>query len=204
MLVSIGSLRIRLLLAICALPGGCIPGRAQNGVPDSPAFVDSIRVSPQPQGLAIEIALSAPYVPEAVQLTNPERSVFDFPGYQLRGGNLRIVVNRGPVQRVRASLFQSNPPVARIVVDSKETLKFAVEPAGNKIVIEITFAPGVNSPLAAKASDAPREEPAKAIAAPRDVPYPGTLRIEVDATDVERRIFRVHETIPVRGGEVVA
>jgi TPR repeat protein len=152
-------------------------GQAQNGAlqtgraADSPPFVESIGVSPQPQGLAIEIALSAPYVPQAVQLTNPDRSVFDFPGYQLRGGNLRIVVNRGPVQRVRASLFQVHPPVARIVVDSKETLKFAVEPAGNKIVVEITFAPGVNSPLAAKASDSPRED-ARAIASPRDVENP--------------------------------
>jgi predicted metalloprotease with PDZ domain len=36
-----------------------------------------------------------------------------------------------------------------------------------------------------------------AIPAPRDVPYPGTLRLAVDATDVTHGIFRVHETIPV-------
>lgn len=32
---------------------------------------------------------------------------------------------------------------------------------------------------------------------PRDVPYPGRIILDVDATDVERGIFRVHETIPV-------
>lgn len=32
---------------------------------------------------------------------------------------------------------------------------------------------------------------------PRDLAYPGTLKLDVDATDLERRIFRVHETIPV-------
>jgi predicted metalloprotease with PDZ domain len=37
------------------------------------------------------------------------------------------------------------------------------------------------------------------VAAPRDVPYPGTIRLAVDATDVQRRIFRVRETIPVAG-----
>ena len=42
-----------------------------------------------------------------------------------------------------------------------------------------------------------------AIAAPRAVPYPGTIRLAVDATDVEHRIFSVHETIPVRAGEPV-
>ncbi len=31
----------------------------------------------------------------------------------------------------------------------------------------------------------------------RDVPYPGTLKLDVDATDTERGIFRVRETIPV-------
>ena len=35
------------------------------------------------------------------------------------------------------------------------------------------------------------------IPAPRDIPYPGTLRIAVDATDTLRGILRVKETIPV-------
>ena len=34
----------------------------------------------------------------------------------------------------------------------------------------------------------------------QDIPFPGTLQISVDATDLERRIFRVHEIIPVTGG----
>ena len=36
-----------------------------------------------------------------------------------------------------------------------------------------------------------------AIAAPRDVAYPGTMRLHVDATDTERHIYRVRQTIPV-------
>jgi predicted metalloprotease with PDZ domain len=39
------------------------------------------------------------------------------------------------------------------------------------------------------------------IATPQDTPYPGVIRIEVDATDIERHIFQVRETIPVGGGE---
>lgn len=35
------------------------------------------------------------------------------------------------------------------------------------------------------------------IAAPADIPYPGVIRLSVDATDLERRIFQVHETVPV-------
>ncbi|AIT07556.1 peptidase M61 [Sphingomonas taxi] len=47
-------------------------------------------------------------------------------------------------------------------------------------------------------NSAPQPSPfVDTIPAPRDVPYPGTLKVEVDATDTERGIFRVHETIPV-------
>jgi predicted metalloprotease with PDZ domain len=38
------------------------------------------------------------------------------------------------------------------------------------------------------------------IAAPSDTPYPGTIRLVVDATDVKRHIFRIKETIPVQSG----
>ena len=37
------------------------------------------------------------------------------------------------------------------------------------------------------------------IAAPRDTAYPGTVRLWVDATDLDRKIFRVRESIPVGG-----
>ena len=39
------------------------------------------------------------------------------------------------------------------------------------------------------------------IPVPEDTPYPGVIHIDVDATDIDRHIFRVQETIPVRGGE---
>ena len=35
------------------------------------------------------------------------------------------------------------------------------------------------------------------IPAARDIPYPGTMQLTVDATDVERAIFRIHQHIPV-------
>lgn len=38
------------------------------------------------------------------------------------------------------------------------------------------------------------------VPAPQDVPYQGTLRLDVDATDVAHRIFRVHEVIPAQPG----
>jgi predicted metalloprotease with PDZ domain len=38
---------------------------------------------------------------------------------------------------------------------------------------------------------------------PKDAPYSGTIRLAADATDVQRHIFSIQETIPVRGGEAV-
>lgn len=38
---------------------------------------------------------------------------------------------------------------------------------------------------------------------PQDTPYEGTITLSVDATDVSRRLFRVHETVPVKPGDLV-
>ncbi len=37
-------------------------------------------------------------------------------------------------------------------------------------------------------------------APPQDVAYPGTIKLQVDATDLSHRIFRIRETIPVQAG----
>ena len=58
------------------------------------------------------------------------------------------------------------------------------------------------SALAQSAGPQPLPMPAP-IAAPKDAPYPGTIHLSIDATDIERRIFRVHETIPVPAGQPV-
>jgi predicted metalloprotease with PDZ domain len=41
--------------------------------------------------------------------------------------------------------------------------------------------------------------PAPPIAPPRDIPYPGVLKLSVDATDLDHAIFTIHETVPVAG-----
>jgi len=41
------------------------------------------------------------------------------------------------------------------------------------------------------------------IPAARDVPYPGTIKLAVDASDIAHRIFRIEETIPVKPGPLV-
>jgi predicted metalloprotease with PDZ domain len=52
------------------------------------------------------------------------------------------------------------------------------------------------SPATVLAGPGPIPVPfAAPIAAPRDIPYPGTIALAVDATDVDRHVVRVHETL---------
>jgi predicted metalloprotease with PDZ domain len=54
--------------------------------------------------------------------------------------------------------------------------------------------------LAAAAPPQPAPLPPP-VAAPQDRPFPGTLTLAVDATDLDRHIIRITETIPVQAGE---
>ena len=146
---------------VFALPFLCLSTsltlQAQNAASQartaSPATIQSVQVHPQPNGLAIAIAASAPLTPQALQLSAPDRLVFDFPGYVLHGSNRSIPVHNGSVEQVRLALFSVTPPVTRIVVDLKQPLKFEITSSGNKIVIEIVSPNGIAAKTASKPSE---------------------------------------------------
>lgn len=59
--------------------------------------------------------------------------------------------------------------------------------------------------IAVEAQNSPGPQPAPlppSIIAPADAPYPGTISLAVDVTNVTDRIFNVHETIPIKGREI--
>ncbi len=59
-------------------------------------------------------------------------------------------------------------------------------------------------PLGAQNSQ-PQPEPVPMpppIATPADTPYPGTITLDVNLTDTTDRVAKVHETIPVKAGEL--
>src|SRR5207253_6513520 len=41
------------------------------------------------------------------------------------------------------------------------------------------------------------------IPAPQDIRYPGTLTLSVDLTDLDRRLFMVRESVPVKPGPLI-
>ena len=136
------------------------------------AIVGKVNVGRRPNGLAIEIALTAPIVPTSDRLTNPDRLVLDFPGCGLQGTNRHIPVNSGPVEEVRISLFRVQPPVTRVVIASKSPLDFQVKFSGNLVVVEITFPSGGPDAAGAKRQTSPVEE-AHSTAVPPEQPGRG-------------------------------
>jgi len=73
-----------------------------------------------------------------------------------------------------------------------------------KLAILTTTICGTATILTAVASPGPTAiAPAAAIAAPQDRPYPGMIRLAVDASDLERRIVRVHESLSGIGAHTV-
>src|SRR5882757_514922 len=60
-----------------------------------------------------------------------------------------------------------------------------------------TIAPAASQHSAHETWDEPS---AHRIGVPADVAFPGTIRLQVDATDIAHRVFQVRETIPVTAG----
>ena len=72
------------------------------------------------------------------------------------------------------------------------------------LTLAAIIALGISTPLSAEPSDGPQPYPMPpAIAAPRDIAWPGVIRLEVDASDTARRIFQVKQTLPgVKAGRL--
>src|SRR5579864_3481774 len=109
-----------------------LPSVAQN------ASVRRVHVLGSKGAVEIEIEASDRLVPQTQVLTGPDRLVVDFPnatpGAELRSQS----VNRGEVKDVRVGLFQSNPPVTRVVFDLKSPQSYQVFPYGRSVMIKVT------------------------------------------------------------------
>lgn len=70
--------------------------------------------------------------------------------------------------------------------------------AALSILLSSTLATAAGAQMVPPQNSKPGATPkVDTIPAPRDIAYPGTLQLTVDATDVTRAIFRVHEHVPV-------
>jgi hypothetical protein len=137
----------RLLVA-----GLCAPLAASSLLAQTSAAqvsVRSVKVLGSKDAVEIEVEASARIVPQTRVLTGPDRLVVDFPNAvpsdQLRSQS----VDRGEVKDLRIGLFQSKPPVTRVVLDLKSAQSYQIFPSGHTVIIKVTGgAAGAGEPSA--------------------------------------------------------
>jgi hypothetical protein len=132
----------------------CVVGSATLVCSQSmPATIHRVAVVGGGETPEIEVAASGPVTPTTLVLQGPDRVVVDFPGclpaQTLRG----LAVHRGVLKAVRTGLFQSNPPITRVVLDLTVPAQYQVFPSGNNVIIKLTggaaadgSAPGARTP----------------------------------------------------------
>jgi predicted metalloprotease with PDZ domain len=92
----------------------------------------------------------------------------------------------GGVALIVATILRTAGALAAGGPASDVNIPPAEGPAPSTPAPEATDA-GINGPTTS-ANGVPR---------PQDIPYPGTVQLKVDVTDIERHVFNVHEVIPV-------
>jgi AMIN domain len=99
--------------------------------------VRQVKVMDSRGAVEIEVEASDRIVPQTQMLTGPDRLVIDFPnsvpGKQLFSQS----VNKGEVKDVRIGLFQSKPPITRLVLDLKTAQSYQIFPYGRTVMIKV-------------------------------------------------------------------
>jgi antitoxin (DNA-binding transcriptional repressor) of toxin-antitoxin stability system len=99
--------------------------------------VRTVKVLAGKDAVEIEVEASDRIVPQTLVLTGPDRLVVDFPNAvpssQLRSQS----VDRGEVKDLRVGLFQSKPPVTRLVLDLKTAQSYQIFPYGRTVIIKV-------------------------------------------------------------------
>jgi hypothetical protein len=173
------------------------------------ASVRKVQVLVSKDAVEIEIEASARLVPQTQVLTGPDRLVVDFPN-AVPGNQLRSkVVNRGEVTGVRVGLFQSSPPVTRVVLDLKTPQSYQVFPYGRTVIIKVTGAaqdasapteaddfPPVQRPGLVTASYTTGAEPVRAQVPSKRLEVTfrnGLLSIRANKASLSEVLFAVHQ-----------
>lgn len=162
-------------IELCLLIAGLCASAAAAGQ----TSVRRVQVLGGKDAVEIEIEASDRLVPQTRVLTGPDRLVVDFPN-AVPGNKLRSQsVNRGEVKDVRVGLFQSSPPITRVVLDLNTPQSFQVFPQGRTVIIKVT---GGTPPAATEVDDFPPVTRPGLVAASY---APGAARVPAEAPRLE-------------------
>jgi hypothetical protein len=182
-----------------------------HSVPVHPSSVRRVHILDGKNAVEIEVEGSDRLLPQTQVLTGPDRLVVDFPNAVPGNAVRNQVVNRGEVKSVRVGLFQSSPPVTRVVLDLKTAQSFQVFPYGHTVIIKVTGGvPSANANAKPEVDDFPPAArpglvPASYAAAgqraqtqagkpPLEVTFRnGLLSIHANKASLSEILFAVHE-----------
>jgi hypothetical protein len=99
--------------------------------------VRQVRVLGSKDVVEVEVEATDRIVPQAQVLTGPDRLVVDFPNARPSDQVRSQSVDRGEVKDVRVGLFQSKPPITRIVIDLKSAQSYQLFPSGRTVMIKV-------------------------------------------------------------------
>jgi hypothetical protein len=123
----------------------CVPGSWVKPNLLAQSSVRQVKIVTSKGAVEIEVEASDRITPQTRVLTGPDRLVVDFPN-SLPGTALRSQsVNVGQVKDVRFGLFQSKPPVTRLVLDLKSAQSYQIFPYGRTVMIKVIGAPAAAS-----------------------------------------------------------
>jgi len=127
-----GFARIRASWLVAAALWACasLPSLAQ-------VSVRSVRVLGHKDTVEVEVEASDRVVPQTRVLTGPDRLVIDFPNAVPSNQVRNQSIDRGEVKDVRVGLFQSKPPITRVVLDLNTARSFQVFPSGRTVMIKV-------------------------------------------------------------------
>ncbi len=183
-----------------------VPALAQSSV-------RSVKVLGSKDVVEIEVEATDQITPQTQVLAGPDRLVVDFPNSRPSEQLRNQSVDRGEVKDVRVGLFQSRPPVTRVVVDLKSARSYQIFPNGRTVMIKVmggtvvgsnTLAPtnGVapqpaTHPGLLAANYTPRQDPVSIEAAPQpplQVSYEhGMLSIHSDKATLSEVLYAVQK-----------
>ena len=142
------------ILLICSATAQQMPATTPQSA-SAPVVLGDIQASAAGSGVEIRIP-SHGVTPHKMLMKDPDRIVLDFRGAQFGGGNQRVAVNQAGVLQVRISQFQTDPPVARVVIDLSKPLPSRLETVGDGVVLHV----GASSTSAAATVSKPPAPPA--------------------------------------------
>ena len=100
--------------------------------------VEVQKMSVSEQGpFQLQVQTSGPVTPQAQVITSPERLVVDVPGAVPAPRLHSLTLNRSRVKGVRVGLFESAPPVTRIVLDLYSPLAYRITPMASGFTVTI-------------------------------------------------------------------